>query len=73
MAAAASSNKSETEKLTATDSFTLYSFVDEIESRVDTLRKQASALIGEQASLLMIVDQLKSDCMKCDIPPGEYR
>ena len=71
MAAAASSNKSETEKLTATDSFTLYSFVDEIESRVDTLRKQASALIGEQASLLMIVDQLKSDCMKCDIPPGE--
>ena len=71
MAAAASSNKSETNKLIANDSFTFFSFVDEVESRVEALRRQASALIGEQASLLMIVDQLKNDCLKCDISPGQ--
>jgi hypothetical protein len=54
----------------ATDSFTLFSFTDEVESRVEVLRRQVAALIGEQASLLLIIEQLKHDCLHCDISTG---
>ena len=71
MAAGAPFDENETRNPMAEDSFTLFSFVDEVESRVEMLRKQATALIGERASLLMIMDQLKSDCMRCDITSGK--
>ncbi|XP_076441444.1 BAG family molecular chaperone regulator 2-like [Babylonia areolata] len=71
MAEASTAEENETPKAMATDSFTLCSFVDEVESRVDMLRRQATALMGERASLLMIMEQLKSDCMNVDIPPED--
>lgn len=70
MAAAAFSDENGTDKLMASDSFTFFSFVDEVESRVEDLRRQATALMGEQASLLAIADQLKNDCMKCNLSSG---
>ncbi|KAK7099733.1 BAG family molecular chaperone regulator 2-like [Littorina saxatilis] len=74
MAAAASSSDDEMNKNPiAADSYTLCSFVDEVESRVDMFRKQAMAMVGEQASLLLIIDQLKNDCCKSDLSPEDYQ
>ncbi|KAK7508119.1 hypothetical protein BaRGS_00000358 [Batillaria attramentaria] len=53
------------------DSFTLFSFVDEVESRVETLRRQASILVEEQASLLSVLEQLKDQSLSSNISAGD--
>ncbi|KAL8612723.1 hypothetical protein ACOMHN_025374 [Nucella lapillus] len=71
MAEAASETETPRKTAMSTDSFTLCSFVDEVECRVDMLRREATTLMGERASLLEIMDQLKKDCMHVDMSPED--
>lgn len=53
------------------DSFTLFSFLDEVESRVEILRRQALTVKQDQASLLLVLDQLKEESLQSAISPGK--
>lgn len=53
------------------DSFTLFSFLDEVESRVEMLRRQALTVKQDQASLLLVLDQLKEESLQSAISPGK--
>lgn len=67
----ASSHSLEHNSPLSSESFTLYSFMDEVESRVEALRRQANSLIQEQASLLMVMDHLKEESLRSLITPGK--
>lgn len=61
----------ESKTVTGSDSFLFMSYLDEVEDRVEDLRRRALDLSQERESLLAVLLQLKHDRLTCSVTQGE--
>ena len=52
------------------DSFLLLSYLDEVDDRVEDLRRRAQDLLQERESLLMVLSQIREDSLTESVPIG---